>query len=681
MTSHGTRRGDSLFESISLSSTMGGGTRPGTSDIVSTSEDEELDPTDFLSSQSPELLRQEDRDHINGLGPVEEEPPEMGQLGPSLSNSGPGPAQSVPDPDLLYQSKDHKASSPESILTDTMHQSLTPELGDMGDTLGVESVLNNLNFSEIAYPHEKTDTESPLQHLQQTYNMLFQELQNNVKLHKQALESGNDNLARIRVRLVDNFHNLSENQYSLHELYERESNYNLAMCERFKKWDQKRSRILDKIKAIKSPKNSYGTKLMSLLDDNAVIDQEIDQLEARLVMLKAKKKLLYTEIDDTSSVLESKTSKYVKAFKELDQNGHAAILETLRQNGLSSEGAMSLVRTTPVDVTFYQHFQGTRGSGTSTPKTSVPTVSAPKAPVSTPKAPVTTPTAPDVGKVSNGNMGMQAYEVPQTYTEPTPTPNNGNESDAYHKGFSTGYQQSGKFKQQLQQIFNSYIKPLLEQKEAERKVSSPNIDDDGNTITEKVDLMPIIDFLQHKVVAYSELSKNSGVMSTVYYKSSGAWRDICYSIESKEKELEYTILDRNKDSDTAIGNILTGILDNLVQFFQDSTKIQPSQNNILSILIHQEADGLIKALSMIPAPFSERKHQYINQFSLKSPESKPTKEQSYSQVVESESQSSYLYNVNSNAIEHKIIPHKPEEKSKQASTLASTSTSKQVKGE
>lgn len=664
-----TRR--SLFESISLSSTVGHAKpqmKPISADIESTpgtSDEEDLDPTEFLSSQSPELLK----DPSDTKEPQTPQQP-SDQISTQISNK----------------------SSDESILTETMNQSISPELFDSK----FDSVLdtNDLNTFNAG---EKMDSGFPLHHLQENYHILSNDLQNHIKLHRQAVESGNDNLSKIRSKIINCLHNLSENQYSLHEIYERESNYNLAMCRRFKKWDEKRSRILAKVKSIKSTDNRYGVKLLTLLDDNAALDQKIDELENKLIVLKAKKKLLHNEIEDTSSVLESRSSKYVNAFQKLDRNGHVAILETLKQNGLSAEAANSLIHTTPVDVTFVNHYNRNRemenrGSDPFEPIKEQPPSMDIKKSDSAPEGSIKVPEndnneSSSHPKDGNGIMGIQAYEIPQNYAEEETLihHNQQGESDAYSKGFNTGFKQSEKVKQQLQKLFESYIKPLLEQKEsaaAERQAI--NVDDDENTITTKLDLDPIITFLQHKVVAYSELSAKSGTMSTVYHKCSESWKDICFTIEQKEKQLEFTLLDRAEDADRSIGTILTETLDYLSSSFDFAKTLKESSRNILLLLIKQEADGLIKALSIMPNSFEDKRGYYLDRFSIEKLNSDTLNQsenvvddQNSSLYIDSGSHSSYLYNVNSNAIENRIINNQIRKNKKIDKGLSN----KQVKGE
>ncbi|EGV59967.1 hypothetical protein CANTEDRAFT_136475 [Yamadazyma tenuis ATCC 10573] len=662
MYSQATPKNGSLFESINLASTINDTNMhrtplrmpPDLESVSGTSDDEELDPTEFLSSDSPELLKQP-HNQKNVIDPIPET-----SGGEQLSGLSP------------------QSSSSEPVLTDTIHKSMS-----MLDSVIQDSLVDSLSIHLPTHNGQyDSDSESPIQHLQQNFDRLQGELRSNIVLHKSALEKGSDSLNRLRDTIADNLHSLSEIQYSLNELYQRESARNKELCNRFIKWDEKRRKLLAKIQYIKSDKNSFGIKLSGLLDESTSLDSEIMEYEAKLLSLKAKRKILQTEIEDTSSVLESRTSLFVKAFKELDRNGEVAVLAALRQNGLTDEKANVLLKKIAVDVTFVKHYEKKLEQSVRVNRSS------PSKP-SSEKATTIIQDKPNRIEVQayeppTSQMGMQAYDPGvQEYEPPAHPPiqrpytANRNSSDPYDKGFSRGFEQSEKFKSQLQHIYEQYIKPLLEQRDREKGYRSLKVDDNENTVTSKIDLVPILEFLEHKVDAYSELSNKTGKLSTIYHQYSSCWKDVCSSIRKRENDLQASIFGQREDVESAISSILKSTLDDLLLSAEYSSNISSDPESPLKRLILHEVNALLSALSIVPSVQESQVKDFKERFESKGISKTRRKDPpSYTQnLTQSISESDYLYNVSRNAIEHKVI-----DKTKTHKVLSKKQSNKSLNG-
>lgn len=667
MFSRDSLKGNSMFESISLSSTIGGNGnpykntyRPETKnpdlESIQGSTDEELDPAEFLSPQSPELLAQK---------PLQDDDPE----------------EKIEEPKMLSA----------SILTETVEPS---------DEEFNESMLFSLNL--VMPQHNTYSTDSPLQYLQENFNKLENDFQNQTRLHRQALDNGSEKLHKIRHKIGNILDSMSENQYSLHELYETESNYNSQMLKKFKKWDDKRNRLIKRIQSIKSEDNEFGIKLLKLLDESSSLDDEINQLEVKLLSLKTKKKLLASEIKDTSSVLESRTSKYVKAFEELDKNGEVAILEVLRLNGVVEEKARELIRSTPVAAGFADHYMNKlkRDKTMEVRKSMSPPL----------KSGTTTSISPILSQgISQGNkpsMGMQAYEPPINFTaqdadpasdligtkpyepvmnndpvgmkpyepmgtnhyEPPSAYSQTHLAVPYDKGFHKGLEASEKFKRQLNQIFELYIKPLLEQKG--KYQPSMNVDDSSNTIKTKIDLTPILSFLEHKIEAYVELSRQTGIKSTIYHRSSILWKDTHNLIQTRENELQGSMIMSRNEVEKTIGGVLVNSLNEVFSALDKA-------DEAVSKVIENEAQASISALSMLPRPFKEKGLEFESRLQERNKIQPKVDLTASVASTYDDSTSDYLYNINANAIEHKVL--KPTIRTIKPSNK--TSNNKSVKGE
>ena len=627
-----------MFESISLSSTISKAearvSNVNTNGITSRdpiNDDEELDPTEFLSPGSPGALRVDNSEGIDNS--VE-----------SVDNSVESVDESVDNNDV-----------------DDIHDEDDP----FESTLK-ESITLTGSFGGFESPRPD---DSPLQFLQQQHNQLLSSLQTAIKSHDRALNKGSSKLNHIRNHISRLFGQISENQYALNELYIKEAGYNETMLAKFKAWDGKRNKILNKIKLVKSDSNNYGVKLTSLLDESSAIDEEIDELEIKLQSLKAKKLTLNSEIQHTSSVLESRTSKYVKSFQELDKNGEMAIVNHLRLNGLSDEKVNTLVHKTKVNVSFGDNYKLRSRSSERVEKTS------PNTPQTSQTSLKLTPSKSSVKSPKLPTMGMQAYEVPtetptQPHTQPPTQPPTQQPSQPphspYDKGYYKGHRQSEKVKQTITRMIDNYMNPS--------PYAPPlvKVDDETNTITQKIDLDPILTFLVHQVDAYKEMIRRTGEETTQFHNYFTIWKDICTLLMSQEQDL-LTSLSQSKDPEDFILNNILGVLNNIYTIVNNQTS---KGNTPLILVINDELTALLTGLSMLKTDHSDKIQPLKTKFHSIGLLQEPNTDTISSKPNYSFSNADYLYNISANAIEHKMIPEV-----EQLSPAIRLSSSKLFKGE
>lgn len=607
-----------MFESISLSSTISKAearvSNINTNGITSRdpiNDDEELDPTEFLSPGSPGALRVDNSEGIDN---------------------------SVKSIDNSVESVDNSVESDDNNDFDDIHDD-----DDPFESTIKESITLSSSFGQSRRPDD-----SPLQFLQQQHNQLLSSLQTAIQSHNRALNKGSSKLNHIRNHISRLFGQISENQYALNELYIKEAGYNETMLAKFKAWDGKRNKILNKIKLVKSDGNNYGVKLTSLLDESSAIDEEIDELEIRLRSLKAKKLTLNSEIQHTSSVLESRTSKYVKSFQELDKNGELAIVNHLRLNGLSDEKVNTLVHKTKVNVSFGDNYKQ-RSRSKSLEKTSKDPKSSVKDPKSSDKSPPP-------------SMGMQAYEIPAEVPAETPTPHS-----PYDKGYYKGHRQSEKVKQTITRMIDHYMNPSPHAPPLAVKV-----DDETNTITQKIDLDPILTFLVHQVDAYKEMIRRTGEETTQFHNYFTIWKDICTLLMSQEQDL-LTSLSQSKDPEDFILNNILGVLNNIYTIVNNQTT---NGNTPLIQVINNEIKALLTGLSMLRTDHNDKIQPLETKFHSIGLLQEPNTDTITSKPNYSFSNADYLYNISANAIEHKMIPQV-----EQLSPAVKLSSSKLFKGE
>lgn len=358
---------------------------------------------------------------------------------------------------------------------------------------------------------------SPLQYLQRQRNAIEQDMLRQIEFHHSMLEEG-DEMTESRSILALLFQKLSENDLLLHELYGKELALTKSLLASFAKWDEKREHALSRIRAIKSEDNEFGAKLASLIGRRNGIDAEVRELEGRIEALKKSRVAVELEIRDTSSVLESKSAKYVTMFKELERQGKAAIEEYTNIDSMQSTNANFLLKTVPVDVTFSKKAE------------------------------------------------RQSEPLPVTKS-----------NDPYEKGFATGTKQVHSVKVTLLALFGAILP------------QETGIDDSENTVSEKIDMAPLREFLTSKMTALEDLMLKSSQLSAALHDCHVAWTDLAQTLNARDSQL-LRLLEASQSDE------LESILKNSLSHLKSQLLVE---DKYLYTLVYRELAASATALSQV----------------------------------------------------------------------------------
>lgn len=533
------------FESINLAS-VAIDTRPlsllGT---VPESSDDGLDPHDFLTLNQNELVSESvllDKNATDTTVPADE----AIRSGSLLTSH-------------LY----------ESTLKDSMSPSLL-----QGDDL--------LHYDPENGWQTQQDNDQLLQFLLNQLEALKKEMRRDLKIHKDFIAEGSD-CKQIREMIGNRFLQMSENYFSLNEIYNKESSLLRGFLQHIEKWDMKRSKILNRVRSIKSDKHNFGVKLADLLHKRNDIDAEIEELEDRLRVLRGNKAAVDTEIDEASSVLESKSAKYVNLFRELEKQGESVLSGFLFSSGLPQTDLQVLLKKKPVDAAFRFNGPDLDSKPLVAKKQSTQVSEGKQAPPSQPQKSTQKPPPPPLQA-----MGAQAFEVPEeeipNYEEKTP----------YEKGFEKGNEQLAKVRETMSAFMESWFA-----RKSEQKLRYKSVDDQLNTITDKIDLDPIVELLSHRIKAFEDLAVVSSKLSAELHNDGESWRSISSTLSSKEDKL-LDLLSHSKAMNKEVKNVLHSSFTALKHEYDDRKGDQlTDRTTYLPILLYRELKAVASALDSI----------------------------------------------------------------------------------
>ncbi|RCK64591.1 Autophagy-related protein 28 [Candida viswanathii] len=588
------------FESINLASTIQS-EYPGLNEEiipikklqsipVSTSEDEdeddELDPGEFISTkdtkerqqqQQQPFVKQFGSDGASKKAKKEETPALLLSTIENLKNSSKSSFNSLRDSELMYNQ----------------------------DSIMIKSIKFPTEVFKDSY---NNNSESPIEYLSNRVKLLTQQLLEDSMKYNSYLQNGSSNIYQLRNKIVQTYNQLSESYYSLSELYNKDINYAESLHDSFKKWDRQRSKVIAKVKSIKSDSNKHGAKLFDLLDESNEIDEEIQQLESKLEQLRAKKVLVNKEIEDTSSVLESRTAKYVDVFRNLEKQGKLSILNFLQSNAVPAKDIESIVKYSPVDATILKDYSKKRASSSqlvSPPEEIKPVVPAP---------------------TNNNNIGMQPFIVPEEeedHKENVVSPqdllsmNHDHGPTPFERGFAKGTQNSTLIKTKMNQLVKKFFDSLPEQNTTSLASSTtpststsrskpPKVDDVSNTITEKLDLEPIMKFLEYKAEALQDLTKQTSLNAALFHEFGSVWQSVTKLMNLQEEKLENVLNESiiNGENKLIIA-VLSSTLDNLtaslnkVRSVASDNQEDQMQRDLLIDLISHECDAVLEAIKIV----------------------------------------------------------------------------------
>lgn len=411
--------------------------------------------------------------------------------------------------------------------------------------------------------------ESPIEMVLNRGKFLDKELLNNTHIQRQMLESGDQRLGKVRNMIAQMFEQVADNHKMLHELYWNDLRNVSTLFENFKEWDIKRERVLKKIVSIKSSKHKYGSKLMELAGEAHKVDEEIDTLEQRIKTLKEKRSLLNAEIENTSSVLESRTSAYVQTFKNLEKEGNEAIQTILDLSGVSRSEQSNIIKKVPVDVTFSHQFHK-----------SLPNK--------------------DFEKLSSIGSTLPTSQNKQNH----PTVAHGDKlssQNPYERGFSMGTELSHNAKIRLTTFVNSVLKPAFISSLVQ--YSKSVLDDNNNTIREKLELEPILQLLNHKMQALKGLIDHHTNLEKSYRQYNLIWRDVIDILNQMENSLfSHISTSVLSGPDSTALTIIESNLNKIVERFKlqaQSSKIENTNDAPIFEVLLNEIRAVTKATSIV----------------------------------------------------------------------------------
>lgn len=524
-----------------------------------TSDDDELDPEEFLSQELPRILNKKEIPSMDDLE-------EVGILNSTtiLGDTDTNNRGRIHNNERLSQSTELQSRVANDI-SSNINRSVLSDLRFLTQSPLDTSISNSIVFPQQSKITTETGNhETLIEYLLNENSSLQQDLYKSILAQKRILGAGDNQIHRVRQSISLGFDKLSESYYLLNEAYTREIRYTESLHQNFKRWDNRREAILGKISKIKSNKNKHGSKLEKLLDESNSIDKEVAELEGRLRTLKKKKQLINAEIDDTSSVLESRTSKYVDTFNSLEKLGKDAIVDFLNLNKIDSPNE-SIVRFVPVDVTFLKNYSEIQNRNNATSKTNLISSDTTSNTVNTDGKKTDSMEHLESTKKSGttknpGYIGMQPLIVPDDapeilgIQEDLSLANHGHGLTPFEKGFQKGTKLSNNVKGQFNTFLRSFIAAYQNSYDSDVKPNAKplkQIDDLTNTIANKIDLQPILALLDHRLEDLREFLSFTSKQATIFHEYGITWNEIVSIIQ----KLENKLLDQFSDSKISKDNI------------------------------------------------------------------------------------------------------------------------------
>lgn len=571
---------NNVFESINLESTISEANNykdiPATiPESASATSDEELDPTEFITTDDKNI-------EVDDKKLIQKNIESPNSLKASTIREGEDSKinikEKLDDQEFFL--------NPSRILS---HQDYSHN--------GFNSEFDELRVSSIHFPKKEyltASNENPIEFLLNRIQIIEKELNHNSKNHNVALKTGDKSLNKIRSMIGQNFDQLSETYYPLYELYERELAYTTEFLKGFTQWEYNRSRLLSKIKLVKSEDNKDGRKLMNLLQESDSIDNEILELQKRIDSLNSKKNVIVDEIQSTCSVLESKTSKYIEAFKKIENKGKDAILEFLTSDSNSDLQANYPLKSVPIDLRFSRNYLNNKDVEKSVEKANEINI----------EQPINKLKETKVETNSKSNIGIVPYEIPESKVEE-------NEDIQYFKDkpiintnpFNAGFVNGSKLSKKIKSQFDNLVKLLIPQDRKPPRQKNHTIDDINNTIVEKIDAEPLFMIINGRINALQDFVLDSSRKSKMYHEYSKFWMDIVSILKLQESKLaKHISLYQEPCKELEIG--LLEILKETANKLEIFIKSQPPLNyvhlrDLLINLILKEAEAINNASKLV----------------------------------------------------------------------------------
>ncbi|OWB83086.1 hypothetical protein B5S33_g1715 [[Candida] boidinii] len=207
------------------------------------------------------------------------------------------------------------------------------------DKLDNTSLSKSATNSEISVLPTVTTigmVEDPLHFLKARQSVLFNQLDQAVKAHRECLETGNGRVKKRRSKIVNTMSKLHQVHQSIEELYTSERKKRLRVLKIFSHWEEKKAKVLKAINYTCSEDTLEGSRYHQLSKESNNINNEIASLEERLSQLRTKQKAVNMELLEAQSYLEGKISPLNQSLETIENDEKMAIIKLNDHHQLTS---------------------------------------------------------------------------------------------------------------------------------------------------------------------------------------------------------------------------------------------------------------------------------------------------------------------------------------------------------
>lgn len=506
--------------------------------------------------------------------------------GHESSDDGLDPYEFISQDETKRSQVKMKPQSPDETST-ILNSDLESNFDYMTKTLSASRLVESLNsrasLSLTDLPHQAHTQESPLVFLQRKNDFLEKKSRSLIARHQAELAAGS-NCVLIREEILNLFRMQSENNLQLHEVYNRELDSSNEFLKKLRRWEKKRIGVLNKVQLIKSKNNKFGVKLKDLLTQRDLIDLELDALQKRIEALSSKRTAIESEIGETISVLESKSSKYVSLFKSLEKQGIEVVLRYLQRDSAQQHSVSSLIKMIPVRTDF------NNGIDDIIQVSAMPRLQS-EGEKRTQNFECQQNDSPLFDKPND--IGMKPYDA--TTFHDTQQQSN---VTGYEAGFLTGAEQVVRVKENLSSFLATvFARPT-------RDIKHPkNLDDELNLITEMMDLDVILHFLASKSEALTELIAKTTILAHSDHKDSLRWSNLSTFINSQEDKI-FEVLEASSQTDQ-VASILDDSFTHLNEQLKHLDVVDCKK--LYSIVLYNETKNIASALYQVTGS-----HDYLD---------------------------------------------------------------------
>ncbi|ODV93725.1 hypothetical protein PACTADRAFT_51484 [Pachysolen tannophilus NRRL Y-2460] len=397
---------------------------------------------------------------------------------------------------------------------------------------GALSFNSSLHQTNLPIIPSLSLNEDPSHFLKTQEAIILSELNETIMKHSIVLSKGHGRINNIRNKILNYLNQLNEIHQAMNEIYNTEKSNRLIILKTFENWENKKKLLLEKINDIKSDKNEQGIKFKNLYTESISIDEEINELEQKLKNLKSKRSLIRNELQNTQSIIESRSSSYIESLQVIENNERKAIAKLSSSSNNGNNESITKI----LDL----------------PNLTIPT-----------------------------NISTFPY---------SPYNNDRNSNVSVSAATRARGIENSRFIESTKLTDFSKLKALFGFKDAENNIDNRMVYDDiiNKEITSNIDASPILESLSRQVEAIDDQIVEQERTGERYAESSIIWNDAFNNILEMEKTISKSIKN-NTNNDDDISRVLIASLENLesryntvddlnLQFVKDAIK-----NEIITI--------------------------------------------------------------------------------------------------